>query len=64
MDWTLGCNDASLTLWHRNNFAREKIRTGFSKPSLVSSISFPLALFPCLYKLKKQEHRREMLNAI
>ncbi len=40
MDWTLGCNAASLPLSHRNNFAHDKIRTGFSKPSLASSI-FP-----------------------
>lgn len=47
MDWTLGCNAASLPLSHRNNFAHDKIRTGFSKPSLASSISFPLALSLC-----------------
>lgn len=63
MDWTLGCNAASLPLSHRNNFAHDKIRTGFSKPSLASSISFPLAL--SLYKHKKQEQRRGLAsNAI
>lgn len=63
MDWTLGCNDASLPLSHRNNFAHDKISTGFSKPSLASSIYFPLVLSQ--YKYKKQKQRRGMaLNTI